>query len=86
MQYGAPTKLDMDFGPLSRRGGAMDHDTEDLVIQLYTRIGMIMEDTSVLALTVGGMDQEGRRAARRKIEQAAGRIHLLLAAAKALKS
>ena len=80
------TKLDMDFAPLSRRGGAMDDDTEDLVIQLCTRIGMIMEDTSVLALTVPGMDQVGRRAALREIEQAASRIHALVVAAKALKS
>jgi len=83
---GPATKLDMDFGPLSRRGGAMDDDTEDLVTQLCTRIGMIMEDTSVLALTVRGMDQVGRRAALWNIEQAAGRIHALVAAAKALKS
>ena len=64
----------------------MDDDTEDLVIQLCTRIGMIMEDTSVLALTLPGMDPVGRRAALRKIEQAAGRIHALATAAKALKS
>ncbi|HET9645611.1 MAG TPA: hypothetical protein VFP68_20150 [Burkholderiaceae bacterium] len=64
----------------------MDHDTEDLVVQLSTRIGMIMEDTSMLALTVRGMDPVGRRAALRKIEQAAGRIHALVAAANALKS
>ena len=64
----------------------MDDDTEDLVIQLCTRIGMIMEDTSVLALTVPGMDQVGRRAALREIEQAASRIHALVVAAKALKS
>lgn len=64
----------------------MDNDTEGLVIQLCTQVGMIMEDTSVLALTVRGMDQVGQRAALRKIERAAGRIHALVAAAKALKS
>lgn len=64
----------------------MDDDTDDLVIQLCTRIGMIMEDTSVLALTVPGMDPVGRRAGLQKIEQAAGRIHFLVAAAKVLKS
>lgn len=53
----------------------MDDDTEDLVIQLCTRIGMIMEDTSVLAVTMPGMDPVGRRAALWKIEQAAGRVH-----------
>ena len=83
---GPATKLGMDLGPLSRRGGAMDGETQDLVIQLCTRIGMIMEDTSVLALNVKGMDSARRRAALRKIEQAADRIHALVAAAKALKS
>lgn len=33
------TKLDMGLEPMSRRGGVMDDDTEDPVIQLCTRMG-----------------------------------------------
>ena len=85
MQSGPATMLDMDFGPISRRGDAMDDDTKDLVIQLCTRIGMIMEDTSMVALSVRGMEHNERTAALREIERAANRIHALAAAAKALQ-
>ena len=85
MQSGPATMLDLDFGPTSRRGDAMDDDTEDLVIHLCTRIGMIMEDSSVVALSVRGMEHNQRTAALREIERAADRIHALVSAAKALR-
>lgn len=65
------TKLDMGLEPMSRRGGVMDDDTEDPVIQLCTRIGIIMEDTSITALTVGGLGPAQRSRALRNSEQAA---------------
>ena len=38
----------------------MDKDTDDLIAQLCTRVGMIMEDSSVAALTVVGLTAEKR--------------------------
>jgi predicted hotdog family 3-hydroxylacyl-ACP dehydratase len=62
----------------------MDDDTDDLITQLCTRIGMIMEDTSVTALTAGCLDQHERLAAITKMEMAAQRIDALVAAVRAL--
>jgi predicted hotdog family 3-hydroxylacyl-ACP dehydratase len=61
----------------------MDDDTDDLITQLCTRIGM-MEDTSVTALTAGCLDQHERLAAITKMEMAAQRIDALVAAVRAL--
>jgi hypothetical protein len=46
-------KLVMDF--LARAGlrGTMDDDRRDLVIRLCTEAGIIMEDMSPIALTIG---------------------------------
>jgi len=62
----------------------MEDDTEDLAIQLSTRIGMIMEDTSAAALTIRGLEPAERRAALMRIERASVQIHALLSAAKAM--
>ena len=62
----------------------MDDDTEDLAIQLCTQIGMMMEDASVAALTIGGLEPADRPAALLKIERASAHIHALMTAAKAL--
>jgi hypothetical protein len=52
----------------------MEHDTNDLIAPLCTRIGMIMEDTSVAALTLGGLKRDERPAAIAEVEIAAQRI------------
>lgn len=62
----------------------MDEDARDLMIQLCTRIGMIMEDTSVLALTVGALDQRSDTLVIGKLQLAASKITALADAAEAL--
>ena len=62
----------------------MDEHTSELIAQLCTRIGMIMEDASVVALTVGGLTVKERDDAIAALEAAAERISALVAAVKAL--
>ena len=62
----------------------MDKDTDDLIAQLCTRVGMIMEDSSVAALTVGGLTAEKRDGVIAALEAATDRITALVYAAKAL--
>jgi hypothetical protein len=62
----------------------MDDDIDDLIAQLCTWIGMIMEDTSVTALTAGSLERDERLAAIDDVETAANRIAALIAATKAL--
>ena len=63
---------------------AMDDDTADLISQLCTRVGMIMEDASVIALTVSGIEAGNHQVAIGELETAARRIDALIAAARAL--
>ena len=46
-------KLHMDLCAVSGLGAGMDQDTAELITQLCTRAGMIMEDASAMALTIG---------------------------------
>ncbi len=46
-------KLDIDFGSALGLGGGMDANTRDLIVQLCTKAGMIMEDASPIALSIG---------------------------------
>ena len=62
----------------------MDDDTTDLIARLCTRVGMIMEDASVIALTVSGIEPSNRQAAIDELEGAARQINALVAAARAL--
>ena len=62
----------------------MDKDTGDLIAQLCTRVGMIMEDSSVAALTVGGLAAENRYGVIAALEAATDRINALVCAASAL--
>jgi hypothetical protein len=62
----------------------MEHDTNDLIAPLCTRIGMIMEDTSVAALTIGGLKRDERPAAIAEVEIAAQWIDGVVAVAMAL--
>jgi len=62
----------------------MDQDTADLVAQLCTRVGILMEDTSVVALTLGAVDESELSEMIERLQLAAGKIGHLLAAAQAL--
>ena len=58
----------------------MDDDTRDLIVQLCTRVGTIMEDISAVALTISGMAANDRLAALEEIRKAAERISTLVEA------
>ena len=62
----------------------MDEHTNELIAQLCTRIGMIMEDASVVAVTVGGLTVKERDDAIAALEAAAERIGALVSAVTAL--
>jgi len=62
----------------------VDMDTDDLIEPLCLRIGMIMEDVSVVALTVREQKHDRRKAVLVQIETAAHQICALIAAARAL--
>ena len=52
----------------------MEDETSVLVAQLCTRIGMIMEDASPVALTDAGLDAVERKAALADLAQAIGQL------------
>jgi len=62
----------------------MDDDTTELIKCLCTQVGMIMEDASVVALTVGGKDPGNSQAAIEELDRAARQITALISAARAL--
>lgn len=62
----------------------MDDDTTEIIVPLCTRIGMIMEDACVMALTIGGLASEDRLAAILELDGTARRIRALVDAAKAM--
>ena len=76
--------LHLDFLAWSRRVVSMDEHTDDLIPQLCTRIGMIMEDASVTALPIVGKSPTDRLAVIEELEGAAKRIDALVAAVRAL--
>jgi len=76
----------MDFGAVSRLRPRMDESTSDLVIQLCTRIGMIMEDACETALTMGEADADQRLERIADIEAASDKIGALIRAARVLTS
>lgn len=81
-----PAKLGLDFLAGSGRGVSMGDHTDDLIAQLCTRIGAIMEDASVTALTVGGKSPGDRQAAIDELDGAAKRIDALVTAVRALQA
>lgn len=62
----------------------MEDDTHDLIVQLCTRVGMIMEDASLSALTISATDRSAMPDALAELESVAVRISTLVAAAKAV--
>jgi hypothetical protein len=61
-----------------------DEDIDEFTAQLCTRIGMIMEDASVSALSIGRMQGKTVAAAMAQLSVAATRISALLSAVQAL--
>lgn len=61
----------------------LDEDVADLVRQLCTRAGMIMEDVSVIALTAKVTDVTSARKVTAQLRAAAERIGALAKAAEA---
>ncbi len=78
------TMLSLDFKNRTGRGVGMDDETFDLIAQMCTRIGMIMEDASIVALTVNAISREERMGAIADLEAASSQIRALAKAAKAL--
>jgi len=64
----------------------MDEDTRDLIVGLCTRIGMIMEDTSVAKLTLRAKDQLTWQRTLDYISAAVALANLLMRAAQALNA
>ena len=64
----------------------MDEDTAELISRLCTRIGMIMEDASVVALIFGSVDEVDRTDVIARLEMNARRIDQLIGAVRALAS
>lgn len=62
----------------------MDDDTDNLIAQLCTRIGMIMEDASPVAIGIGAMTVAERRAAITEISVAAAQISAICEAVEVL--
>lgn len=81
----APAKLRLDFPAKAGLSVRMDDDTTELIVRLCTRIGMIMEDASVIALTVAGMTPDERTATIEEIAKASQQIVSLTAALQALE-
>lgn len=81
-------KLRLDFAsrpsPREAEETAVDKDDAELIIRLCTRAGMIMEDTSLLAVTMIGRDEGARTPSLITLSGAAFTIQALIAAAVAL--
>ena len=86
VECGAIAKLPMDFVRQARLRAAMDEDTLELTARLCTRIGMIMEDASVIALTIGAASEADRMEALAQLDAASGRISDLVRAVRAVQS
>ncbi len=74
----------MDFSARRRLREAMDLDTIELIAQLCTQVGMIMEDASPVAVTIGHKTPEEMRKRLDDLARAAEKISRLISAAQAL--
>jgi len=64
----------------------MDDDTKEPIAHLCTRVGAIMEDASVVALTIGTLNARKRSETIIQLRRAAETIHRLIGAVEALDS
>lgn len=77
-------KLVMDLDAAMPLRPRMDDDQRDLIIRLCTLVGMIMEDTSELALTVRGAGDDKLSGRLAEIDEAVRQMQVLIATAKSL--
>jgi hypothetical protein len=77
-------KLDMDFVSVFRRRAHMNDDTDELVELLCTKIGAIMEDASVIALTIRAVPVGERGARIAELQWASASIAAITAAVASL--
>lgn len=77
-------KLHLDLRPDRRLRTLMDDDNAELITALCTRVGAIMEDASVVALSISKLNGAGRTDALVELTKAAERIKNLIDAARAL--
>jgi len=73
-------KLDLDFASVFRRRAHMNDDNDELIELLCTRIGAIMEDASVIALTIGAVPPMERGVRIRQLQRASASIAAITAA------
>lgn len=71
-------KLHIDFGRNSRMCRHMAHDTDDGIRAMFTEIGCIMEDASLIALVWGKADVLDIRARWERLSEANTRVTELL--------
>lgn len=77
-------KLDLDFRSQPSLGPGMESDTDDLVLLLCTQIGMLMEDASVVALTLKSREPDQRAAEIENLHAQISRMAKIIDAATAL--
>lgn len=73
------TKLHLDLCIASRLRGVMEDGNTNTVSELCTQIGMLMEDASVDALTIRGMNSAERATALDRLDKAIDEMRALLA-------
>ncbi|NBB25821.1 hypothetical protein GVM20_11840 [Porphyrobacter sp. SLTP] len=77
-------KLDMDFAGVIGRQVHMDDNNDELIDLLCAKIGVIMEDASVIALTIGAVSAEERTARIDNLQRASASIAAISAAVASL--
>lgn len=75
----------MDFARRSPLGARMDEGKAELIALLGTRIGTIMEDASVVALTLGSADENQQATDIDQLVGAAEQIAALTSALQGLR-
>lgn len=75
----------MDFAYTSSLGAHMDEGRAELIGMLGSQIGMIMEDASVVALTLGSMRPGQQQAAIEQLANVAEQIGALTCALQSLR-
>jgi hypothetical protein len=84
MECAFTEKLRLDFMRIEARQWGMDDDTKDLIAKLSTRIGMVMEDASLVALTGARGSAAEVASTVARIELASAQIAVLVQATKVL--
>ena len=74
----------MDLGVHVEPSRRMDKASDDLIDQLCTRAGMIMEDANPIALTMPSFHGDERKLALVQLERAAAEISALIVAARSI--